>query len=118
LEKEVLKPARERYTCWKCREPIGHRDYVGIREEIEGKICEVYYCVPCGRGELKSFAQEKSARKEARKRKIIVRWYGKTWAYEIPLYLEEGWETFMRGLAENSLFPLDTIQKQKEEIER
>lgn len=101
---EPVKVALERYTCYICREPVGHEDLVSIKEKMGWKLIEIYHCVPCALKPLKETTFEEAVDKQ-----LVLKWIGKTWSFEMPLYEKGVWDDFQRSLKEGNLFPEDSL---------
>ncbi len=100
----MTQPPSERFTCFNCRNPIGHKDFASLKEKEEGRILEIYNCVPCALKQLKEITYEEVVEKQ-----VVLRWIGKTWSFEMPLYEKDVWDDFQRGLKEGNLFPEDSL---------
>lgn len=106
------KGPQERYTCWSCRKPIGHKDYVSLKSKTEetAYLLELYYCTPCALEPLNDISYEEAVKTEA-----VLKWIGKTWSFEMPLYEKEIWTDLQKALSEGNLFPEDSLISEKKE---
>lgn len=100
-----MKKAKVRWTCMDCRMPIGNHDYVTLRIEKDGVAIETICHTTCAKAGLK-----KLSFKEAVAQHITLKWIGKTWSFELPLYREENWKHFSEALTEDRLFPQDSLE--------
>lgn len=99
-EREIL----ERYTCITCRTPIGHKDLASLKEKRESTLFETHHCIPCATTLLK-----KTTFEEAVEQQMVLKWIGKTWSFEMPLWNKDVWDDLQRGLKEGNLFPEDSL---------
>ena len=99
------KGPQVRYTCLSCREPIGNKDYVSLKSSMEETVSllELYYCTSCALEPLKEMSFEEAVEGQA-----VLKWIGKTWSFEMPLYEKEAWDELRKGLSEGNLFPEDS----------
>ena len=104
---EPVKVALERFTCFTCREPVGHEDLVSVKEKIGWKLIETFHCTSCGKKILGETTFEEAVEKQ-----LVLKWVGKTWAFETSLYVKEVWEDLQRGLKEGIIFPEDSLISQ------
>ena len=98
------KGPQVRYTCWACKEPIGHKDFVSLKQKMEGSILELYYCVSCALESLRELTFEEAVEGQA-----ILKWIGKTWSFEMHLYEGDVWTELRKGLSKGDLFPEDSL---------
>jgi len=100
------KGPQVRYTCWGCREPIGHKDYVSLKSKTEETVSllEIYYCTSCVIEPLKEMSFEEAVEGQA-----VLKWIGKTWSFEMHLYEKEVWDELRKGLSAGNLFPEDSL---------
>ena len=100
------KGPQVRYTCWSCREPIGHKDLVALKQKMEDypSILELYYCTLCAIESLSEISFE-----DAVEGQVVLKWIGKTWSFEMPLYEEDVWVELRKQLSEVNLFPEDSL---------
>ncbi len=104
FKQELGEDPQIRYTCITCRDPIGHKDIVSIKEEAKVYPFETYHCVPCAIKSLEEVSFEDAVEKQ-----VVLKWIGKTWSWEMPLYKKDVWADFQRGLEEGNLFPEDSL---------
>jgi len=101
------KGPQVRHTCLSCREPIGHKDYVSFKQKMEDdspSLLELYYCTSCALESLKEISFE-----EAVKGQAVLKWIGKTWSFEMPLYEKDAWDELRKGLSAGNLFVEDSL---------
>jgi len=102
------KGPQVRYTCWSCRKPIGHKDYVSLKQKMEESspsLLELYYCTSCAIEPLKEISFEEAVEAQA-----VLKWFGKTWSFEMPLYEKEVWDELRKRLSAGNLFPEDSLK--------
>jgi hypothetical protein len=115
------KRALARPSCFECREPVLDRDYAIIaivddycdtlkaaRSVEVGSRVEVFYCTGCALKRLSAMSYG-----EAEKQRMSLRWVGKTWSFEIPLYEKRSWKAFSEGLKAGALFPKDSLLEEE-----
>lgn len=101
---EPVKTALKRYTCFTCRKTIGHEDFASLKEKTDWTLVETFHCTSCARKLLGESSFEGSVEKQA-----VLRWIGKTWSFEMPLYKKDVWDDLQKGLKEGNLFPEDSL---------
>jgi len=104
------KGPQVRYTCWGCKEPIGHKDFVSLKQKMEESpsLLELYYCTSCALEALDNISFE-----EAVEGHVVLKWIGKTWSSEMPLYKKDAWTELRKRLSEGNLFPEDSLLPKK-----
>ncbi len=100
----MTQPPSERYTCITCRNPIGHKDFASLKEKTDLTFIETYHCIPCARNLLKNITFKESVEKQ-----VVLKWIGKTWSFEMPLYEKDVWDDFQKALEDDKLFPEDPL---------
>ncbi len=100
----MTQPPFERYTCITCRNPIGHNDFASLKEKTDLTFIETYHCVPCARKSLSELSYGEAVIKKA-----VLKWIGKTWSFEMPLYEKDVWDDFQKALEDDKLFPEDSL---------
>lgn len=108
------KGPQVRYTCWACKKPIGHKDFVSLKSKTEETVSflELYYCTSCVIKPLNEMSFE-----EAVEGQSVLKWFGKTWSFEMPLYEKEVWDELRKGLSKGDLFPEDSLLEKEGETE-